>query len=75
MPEPTSTTGAALVTKAANVATFGGSGSALFFGLTANEFAALSGVAIAIIGLAVNVYFKAQHLRIARQRAEADPEE
>lgn len=63
------------VTRVASAATYGGSAGAVFFGLTANEFAALSGVAIAVVGLAVNVYFKAQHLRIARERAQADPEE
>ena len=59
------------VTKAANYAMYGGSGSALFFGLTANEFAAVAGVVIALIGLLVNIWFKSQHLKLARERLEA----
>ena len=58
------------VTKAASVATYSGSATAVFFGLTANEFAALGGLAIAVIGLLVNIWFKMQHLKIARKQAE-----
>lgn len=64
-----------LAEKAATAATYGGSTGAVFFGLTANEFAALGGLGIAVVGFLVNVWFKAQHLKIARQRAAADPEE
>ena len=45
------------VEAAAKVATYGGSASAFLFGLTANEFAAVSGVVIALVGLAVQVIF------------------
>lgn len=56
-----------LSTKAASAATYGGSATAVFFGLTANEFAALGGLCIAVIGLLVNIWFKYQHLKIAKQ--------
>lgn len=45
----------------ANVAekmTYGGAGGAVIFGMTANEFAAYSGVAIGIIGVIISSYFK-----------------
>ena len=68
-------TNEAVSTKIASAATYGGSSAAVIFGLTANEFAAISGVVIAIIGLLVNIYFKHQHLKIARASAKADESE
>lgn len=38
-------------------ATYGGSASALFFGLSASEFAAIVGAVVAVTGLAVQWYF------------------
>lgn len=37
---------------------YGGAGGAVFFGLTANEFAALGGLCIGVVGLIINVIFK-----------------
>jgi len=68
-------TNEAVSTKIASAATYGGSSAAVIFGLTANEFAAISGVVIAVIGLLVNIYFKHQHLKIARASAKADESE
>lgn len=59
----------AVIMKTANAATYGGSASAFFFGLTAHEFAAFGGLVIAVIGLLINIWFKAQHLKIAREKA------
>lgn len=53
--------------KAATAATYTGAGSAVFFGLSANEFAAVGGLIIALVGLLVNVWFKHQHLQIAKK--------
>lgn len=64
-----------IVVKAANAATYGGSGSAVFFGLTANEFAAIGGLVIAVIGLAVNVWYKHAHYTLAKRRAETGDDE
>jgi ABC-type proline/glycine betaine transport system permease subunit len=42
----------------ANKVTYSGAGGAVFFGMTANEFAAIGGLFIALIGLLVQVVFK-----------------
>jgi hypothetical protein len=58
---------AEVATKVSSVATYGGAGSAVFFGLSANEFGALCGVIIGFVGLVANIYFKYQHLKLARK--------
>jgi hypothetical protein len=58
---------AEVATKVSSVATYGGAGSAVFFGLSANEFGALCGVIIGLVGLVANIYFKYQHLKLARK--------
>ena len=68
-------TNEAVSTKIASAATYGGSSAAVIFGLTANEFAAISGVVIAVCGLLVNIYFKHQHLKIAQKNAKPDEQE
>lgn len=37
----------------ANKVTYSGAGGAIFFGMTANEFAAIGGLCLALIGLIV----------------------
>lgn len=73
MNETTAETSAALVSKLATAAQYGGSGTAMYFGLTANELAAFGGLAVAIVGFVVNAvvnfYFKSQHLKLARKNA------
>lgn len=70
---------AALVHKAANAAEKGGAAVAVAGGLTATELAAFGGLVVAAIGMVVNAgmnwYFKAQHLRLAREQAKADEDE
>ena len=58
------------VTKAATAAQYGGSGAAVYFGLTANEIAAFGGLIIALIGLLVNIWYKHQHLKIAKEQSK-----
>lgn len=53
----------------ATVASYAASGGAVLFGLTANEFAAVAGAACAIFTFAANVWFKYQHLKLAKERA------
>lgn len=50
------------------VGTLGGGTSAFVFGLTANELAAVSGVIVAVLGLAVQWYFNRR--RDKREQAE-----
>jgi hypothetical protein len=69
MSDHTTEVATAVAAKAASVATYGGAGSAIFFGLTANEFGALCGVAIGFIGLIANIYFKQKHLELARKES------
>ena len=68
MSDNTTEVASAVATKASSVATYGGAGSAVFFGLSANEFGALCGVVIGFIGLVANIYFKYQHLQLARDQ-------
>ena len=70
MSDHTTEVATAVAAKAASVATYGGAGSAIFFGLTANEFAAICGVVIGVIGLIANIYFKQKHLEIAKKSLE-----
>ncbi len=60
------------VAKVATTAQYGGSASAVYFGLTANEIAAFGGLIIAIIGLIVNIWYKHQHLKLAKRKEEDD---
>lgn len=48
----------ATVAAIANKVTYAGSGAAFFGGLTANEVAAFGGLLIAVIGLAVQWFYK-----------------
>lgn len=50
----------ATIAAAANKATYSGGGIAIVGGLTANEFAAFGGLLVAVIGLLVQVWFKAK---------------
>jgi hypothetical protein len=68
MSDHTTEVATAVAAKAASVATYGGAGSAIFFGLSANEFGALCGVVIGLIGLVANIWFKHQHLKLAREQ-------
>jgi hypothetical protein len=68
--ENTAEAASAVAGKASTLATYGGAGSAIFFGLTANEFGALCGVVIGFIGLVANIWFKHQHLKLARKESE-----
>ena len=72
--EHTAEAASAVAAKASAVATYGGAGSAIFFGLTANEFGALAGVVIGVIGLIANIWFKHQHLKLERERVSRPPE-
>jgi hypothetical protein len=61
-----------LAGKAASAATYGGSGAAVYFGMTANEIAAFGGLFIATMGLLVNIWFKHQHLKLAKAKIDLE---
>jgi hypothetical protein len=46
------------IAAAATKVTYGGASGAVFFGLTANELAAIGGLILALIGLIVQIVFK-----------------
>lgn len=54
-----------------SVISYASAGSAVLFGLTANELAAYIGAACAVATFAVNWYYKRQHLKIIEARVNA----
>lgn len=77
MNESATAAGAALsasapVAKASTAAIFGGSGTAIMFGLTPGEWQVLGiigGVLVGVAGLVVNIAFKWLHYRLAERHA------
>lgn len=67
--------GSAAVLTKSHAAAQAGAGLAVFGGLTANEWAAFGGLAVAVVGLLMNFWFKWQHLKIAKSNHQADPDE
>lgn len=57
---------------AAKVTTYGGSAGAVFFGLTANEMAAVGGLCIALISWLVSLFFQLRNDRRNAQRHELE---
>ena len=65
----------ALVAKVANTATYGGSASAVVFGLTPGEWQVLGiigGLLTAVAGFLLTWWYKHQHLQIARRSQDDD---
>jgi hypothetical protein len=65
--------------KAASAATYGGSGAAMYFGLSPGEWqvvGVIGGLVFAAFGFVTNLYFKHQHFQLAKQRVygEGDDE-
>ena len=58
-----------MIAKANSAVTYTASGSAIAFGLSANELAATIGAAVAVISMCVNFWFKYQHLKLAKAMA------
>lgn len=54
---------------ATSAATYTSAGGAIVFGLSANEIAAYVGAAVAILTFVVNLWFKHQHLQLAKAKA------
>jgi len=64
------TTDPAIVSKIASNVTLAASGGTIWFGLTANELAALGGLVIALLGLIVNTYFRYKTYKLAKKKSE-----
>jgi hypothetical protein len=64
--------------KAASAATYGGSGVAVYFGFSPGEWQVigiLGGLVFAAAGFFTNLYFKAAHLRVAKEQRRASIDE
>ena len=53
---------------ATTAVTYTASGSAILFGLSANEFAAIAGVCIALLTFVLNWYYKHQQIKLICER-------
>lgn len=58
---------------AMTAATYTASGSAVIFGLSANEFAAVAGVCIALLTFGLNWYYKHHQLKLMIERLKNNP--
>ena len=56
-----------------SIASYTASGSLILFGLTANDFAVLSGLFFAFITFCINWYYKHKHMRIIEQHVKRMP--
>lgn len=66
--------------RTATATTITAGGGAIIFGLSANEFAAIVGAGVAVLSflfqIAITLYFKSEHLKLAKLQAlrgEQDP--
>ena len=64
-----------IIIKSANTATYGGATTAVIFGFSANEVAALGGLLIAFVGLLISTWFKHQHLKIAQEQLKENAQD
>lgn len=58
--------------KISSTAAYTASGSAIIFGLSANELAAMIGAVIAVLTFILNFWFKYQHLNLAKSQSVID---
>lgn len=64
-----------IAAKTANVATYGGSGAAVVFGLTPSEWQVIGiigGLVTAVAGFGLSWWYKHQHLKIVRRDRSDD---
>lgn len=63
-----------MIEKTSVAVAYGGGGAAMYFGLTAGEWqviGVLGGLLVGLAGFVTNLYYKHQHLKLARERLEA----
>lgn len=56
-----------------SIASYTASGSLILFGLTANDFAVISGLIFAFMTFLLNWYYKHKHMRIIEQQVKRMP--
>lgn len=56
-----------------SIASYTASGSLILFGLTANDFAVLSGLIFALMTFCINWYYKHKHMRIIEKQVQRMP--
>ena len=61
--------------KIVSVTTYIASASAVILGFTLNELAAIVGIIVALVTLVVNIWFKWQHLKLAKKKLYIDEED
>ncbi len=66
--EITKTTTEVIAGSTASKFAYGGAGTAIIFGVTANELAAYAGIIIGLLTLAVNIYYKHKNYKLAERR-------
>lgn len=54
--------------------TYTASGVSIAFGLSLNEIGAIIGATVAVLSFIANIYYKHQHLKLARQKMAGDSE-
>lgn len=58
--------------KVSTAAAYIASGNAILCGLTANELAALIGAGLAVLTFVANIWFRYQHLKLAKAKVERE---
>ena len=56
-----------------SIASYTASGSLIMFGLTANDFAVLSGLFFAFVTFCINWYYKHKHLKLIEEKVNRMP--
>lgn len=63
-----------MIERAAVTTTYSASAITVLAGLTINEWVALGGLLIGLAGLAINWWFKKEHLKLVRRRDHDEDE-
>ncbi len=56
-----------------SIASYASSGALVIFGMTANDFAVLLGMVLAILTFGINWHYKYKHLKIIEQKVNEMP--
>ena len=56
-----------------SIASYASSGALVIFGMTANDFAVLLGMVLAVLTFCINWYYKYKHLRLIENKVNSMP--